>query len=366
MRKWNLGWGTISKCNMNCQFCYSKEKRKTGHDLGYEEWIKFVDENHERIGTINYGTGENTLSKDWFRLVDYIRQNYPSIRQALTTNGYLSEAVSDAFCRNVFINAIDEIDVSLDYCESEKHNQFRGQPAAYQWAIDTLELCQRSGKAATIVFLGSRKNVNRHNIDGLFGIAEKYGAILRMNMYRPTEGVNELSKEFIIDCESYIDIIKYIADKYQVISLNDTLFSTILTGETVADPSGDRSIRILADGSITPSTYLIDSRYVVGNITEKDILLKLEEQDMLKHIMLTEIPEECAECVYRETCAGGVFDRRYLWFGDLLHKDPYCQQIYKQKNEKIIEVNKTDFHSVHDGYLPTVFFRPGKGSGDGK
>lgn len=358
MKKWNIGWGTISKCNMNCQFCYSKVKREVSHDLGYRDWIRFVDENHEEIGTINYGTGENTLSMDWFRLVDYIRKNYPTIRQALTTNGYLSKAIDNAFCKETFIKAIDEVDVSLDYCDSEKHNEFRGQPEAYQWAVNTLKLCQQYGKAATIVFLGSQKNVSRDNIDGLFAIAKKYNAILRMNMYRPTEGINDLSRKFIVSFESYVDAIKYIADKYQLISLNDTLFSTILTGKTVSDPSGDQSIRILADGSITPSTYLIETKYIVGNITEKNILLKLETQRLLNSIVSRRIPEECNECVYRESCAGGVLDRRYLWYGDLLSKDPYCQQIYKEKIDKIVNVSKTDFSSVHDGYLPTIFLKP--------
>lgn len=177
-------------------------------------------------------------------------------------------------------------------------------------------------------------------------------------MYRPTEGINDLSKKFIVNYDIFIDIIKYIAETYQIISLNDVLFSTIFTKETVSDPSGDRSIRILADGSITPSTYLIDEKYIVGNIKEKNILLKLENEKLLNNIILTNIPEECNECVYKETCVGGVFDRRYLWYGDLEHKDPYCPQVYTEKNNEIIHINKTNFHSVHDGYLPTIFFKP--------
>ena len=356
MRKWNIGWGTISACNMNCQFCYSKNKRKDSHDLEYEDWVRFIEENHNHINTINYGTGENALSFNWFKLVDYIRKNYPDIRQALTTNGYLSEATLNKYCLDVFINAIDEIDVSLDYFDSKKHIEFRGQPKAYQWAINTLKLCQQYGKNATIVFLGSKKNITRDNIDGLFKIAKKYGAILRMNMYRPVEGINDKSREFIIEYDVFVDAIKYIAETYQIISLNDALFSTIFTEETVADPSGARSIRILTDGSITPSTYLIDKKFIVGNIKEKNVLSRLENDGILESIISRNIPEECNECVYKETCAGGVFDRRYLWYGNLNKKDPYCQGIFKEKSKERILIKKTNFSSVHDGYLPTIFF----------
>ncbi len=126
MRKWNIGWGAVSHCNMNCQFCYSKHRRKYSNDLVFDDWIKFIDENHSKINTINYGTGENTLEDNWFKLVSYIRENYPGIRQALTTNGYLSEAVKNPKNMQIFIDAVDEVDVSLDFCDEKNIMSFEG------------------------------------------------------------------------------------------------------------------------------------------------------------------------------------------------------------------------------------------------
>ena len=111
-----------------------------------------------------------------------------------------------------------------------------------------------------------------------------------MNMYRPTEGVNDLSKQFIISYETFVDALNYIAKQHHIISMNDALFSSFLTNETVADPSGDRSIRILADGSITPSTYLIDETYIVANITEPNVLDKIEKSNMLTNLIVKTIP----------------------------------------------------------------------------
>lgn len=358
MKKWNIGWGTVSHCNMKCKFCYSESKRRNSKDLTYDDWIRFIDENHSQINSINYGTGENTLDKNWFRLVAYIRKNYPEIRQALTTNGYLSEATKDKECMEAFINGIDEVDISLDFCDREKHGEFRGQNKAYDWALNTLALCKKYGKSATIVFLGSEKNISYENIDGLFEIAKKYGAILRMNMYRPTEGIDEFSKQFIISYDKVVDILKYIANKYQIISMNDALFSSFLTDETIEDPSGDRSIRILADGSITPSTYLIQKNYIVANIKDKDVLQQLEKKGILNDIIKKITPKECMECVYKDSCSGGVYDRRYLWNKTLESKDPYCPGVFATKNTNLINVVKKEFESVHDGYLPTIFFSP--------
>lgn len=140
--------------------------------------------------------------------------------------------------------------------------------------------------------------------------------------------------------------------------MNDALFSSFLTNETVADPSGDCSIRILADGSITPSTYLIDEDYIVANITEHNVLEKVEQNKSLSELIVRTIPDECKGCVYENSCVGGVYDRRYLWYGTLNKKDPYCPGVFFEKNENPIEITSTDFKSVHDGYLPTIFFKP--------
>ena len=312
------------------------------------------------IRYINYGTGENTLSVEWFQLVDYIRHHYPSIPQALTTNGYLSEAIKDISMRDIFVRAIDEVDVSLDFSDKSLHNAFRGQENAYDWALKTLELCAQNNKSTTIVFLGSKKNLFRENIDGLFSIAEKYGALLRMNVYRPTEGIDEVSRKFIADYDSIVDMLRYIAGEYSVIALNDTLFSTLLTNETVKDPTGIDSLRILADGSITPNTYLIKSNYTVADIREYKVLKKIENKNSVDGIIQRKVPSECYGCVYSGTCSGGVYDRRFLWYGNLDHKDPYCPGKLLNEVEPCITITQKDFHSVHDGYLPTIFFHPSK------
>ena len=356
--KWNIGWGTISKCNMNCAFCYSKTRRKEGNDLNFNDWVKFIDENAKNINSINYGTGENTLSDDWFSLAEHIRKNYPGIRQSLTTNGHLSVAVRKEENLKKFIYSIDEVDVSLDFCEAEKHNSFRGQPMAYSWAIDTLSLCKKTQKKATVVFLGSRINIYEENIDGLFAIAKQWDAILRMNIYRPVDGINEFTEKFILDRERLLNILLYINAKYNILSIGDAYLSPLLAGTSRPDPSGSISIRILADGSITPSTYLINGMYTVGNIRQKNILEVLEKEQALKKVIYAKLPCECLFCAYKEDCCGGVFDRRYLWNGSLDKKDPYCPGTYSSKIKPVIKICNSDFSSVHDGYLPTMFFKP--------
>lgn len=359
MKKWNIGWGTVSFCNMNCQFCYSKFKRATSVDLCLEDWINFIDNNFEYINTINYGTGENTLSNDWFTFIDYVRNKYPTIRQALTTNGHVSKVVNtDPRKKDIIIRCIDEMDVSLDFADEEKHNTFRGQPNAYQWALDTLEFCNKYGKAPTIVCLGSAANITRENLAGIFEIAQKYNSLVRMNLYRPTESIDDFSKQFILSPTDLINILYWISDNYKILSISDALFSNLLTDSYEQDPSGIDSIRILPNGDISPSTYLIKENFIVGNIKDKEILKDLSEKPILQSLIYEKIPSECSNCKYASLCKGGVYDRRYLWNQSLDNKDPYCIYTPGDTEYRKIHIEHTDFQSVHHGYLPTMFFAP--------
>lgn len=353
-KKWNVGWGPITSCNMNCQFCYSKHVRDEKSELKKEDWINFIQQNHEYINTINYGTGENSISDEWFELVDYVSTNF-KIPQAVTTNGYISERVmNDDRLYEIFNIGITEVDISLDFANETMHNKFRGQNKAYVWALKALELCQKCKIPATIVFLGTDATLQTKNLEGLFDIAKKYDAKLRMNIFRPTRGIDKLSKQFIPSYESLVTALKYINEHYKILAICDPLFSSILnTDHFNADPSGSSSIRILGDGSITPSTYLISENFVMGNIKDGDVLKNLS----ISNIDFS-VPEECQNCIYVEKCRGGVYDRRYLWYGNFDTSDPYCP--FKKDNYvpnfKIKIADDISFSSIHDGYLPTMFF----------
>lgn len=357
MGKYNVGWGLTNSCNMNCKFCYSKETRQKTENVSIQDWIKFIDENHEFIDSINYGTGENALSDDFFKFILYVRINYPNITQALTSNGYIYERVSkNEKLYKIYKECIDEIDISLDFAKSENHNYFRGQPKAYEWAINALAMLKRDNKKSTIVFVGFEETMTKSNIDGLFEIAKKYDAILRLNIYRPVSESEEINKKFILEYKTLISMLEYINQKYQIISLNDVLFGNIYTKEAnITENTGVDSIRILPDGSICPSTYLITDDYRSSyNIKQYKVLKNLKFEEFLE----APLPEKCKNCEIGGKCKGGVYDRRILWNKTLNERDPYCpfengDNIDKEK----FKVLKKERVSVHDGYLPTMFFK---------
>ena len=339
MKKYNVGWGITNACNMNCKFCYSKDTRHSTSDTTLKDWIKFVDENHEYIDSINYGTGENAISNDFFKFISYVRENYPNITQSLTSNGYIYERVSkDPELYDIYKKSIDEVDVSLDFAIPEKHNFFRGQPKAYDWAINTLKMLQKDKKTATIVFVGFEETMTPENIDGLFEIAKKYDALIRLNIYRPVSDNKEINKKFILSYKTLMSALEYINEKYKVVTLSDVLLGNIYTREKdIKENTGIDSIRILPDGSICPSTYLITKDFRNKyNIKQENVLSKVKFEDFIE----APIPEKCKDCEIRNKCKGGVYDRRMLWNKTLKERDPYCPF---ENND---DINKKQFKTL--------------------
>jgi len=358
-KKWQVGWGITKKCNMECEFCYSSNAREGSDNLKLEVLTDFVDKNHNYIEAINYGTGENTLVLDWFELINHIRINYPQIEQALTTNGHLAEKVySNKDLYKIVKRSIDEIDISLDYARPSKHNFIRGNKKAYQNAIKTLKFCKEVGIKSTIVFLGIEKTLIRSNLENLFDIASKYGALIRLNIYRPvTEviNINPPSSTVIYDA------LNWIVKNYNVEVLSDPLFSAVFYDKgTIKDQSGSNSLRILPDGSITPSTYLVTENWKGGNIKDFNSLKNIEKSNQFQEMKEEYIPDDCVDCNLKERCKGGAKDRRILFYETLNNSDPYCpfNNNINIDDLIIIQRDNTDRVTIHDGYLPTLIFSP--------
>lgn len=357
MKKYNVGWGITNACNMNCAFCYSKETRSKIVDVPIKEWVRFIDENNERIDSINYGTGESSMIDDFFSFIEYVRNKYPKITQSVTTNGYISQRLMNTpRLYDIFMNSIDEADISLDFATRDKHCEFRGQRYAYDWAVKTLEILKNTGKKATIVFVGFDDTLTKCNIDGLFSVARNYDALLRLNIYRPVSRQSKTNEKFMLKYNVLMSALEYINDKYRIIGLSDVLIGNIYSGDkNIKENTGINSIRILPDGRICPSTYLINEEYGNSyNIKDKNVLSKILYETFENAV----IPVECHGCPIEERCRGGVYDRRILWYGTLKERDPYCPSRHNDSViKKPFKIEKHERISVHDGYLPTLFFK---------
>jgi len=362
MDKWKIGWGITSSCNMQCPFCYSYSVRTENESLKIPSthiYERFVKNNAKYIDSINWGVGENSISSEWYKLISAIRETSESIVQAVTTNGYLGyKVLRDKACYSVFKECIDDIDISLDFSDKEKHNFFRGNSSAFDWAMKTIELCAEIGKPRTIVMIGCNETFKIDNVMGLFEIAKRFECNLRINILRPVKAVSIKPLNY----DSLKSILVHIIQNNYVISLADPLIASLF-GKSYPDPTGITSMRILPDGSITPSTYLVTDQWRTINILEESVDINdFSEKNAFKILRSKHIPKSCNNCKHFLDCKGGVKDRRIIWYNSLEFQDPYCPGRHDNdfnwlKDSTIIQ-RKPYGPLVHEGYLPTLIFMP--------
>ena len=362
--QWKVGWGYTGKCNMACPFCYSKSTRENpfASKQTLVQSLDFVRENSGSIESINWGTGENALDEEWWELITTIHDVAPHILQGVTTNGYLGEVCKESVShKNIFLHCVDDIDVSLDFAQRDHHNNMRGNSKAYGWVMETLSLCNENNKPCSVVMLGCEETLSIPNIDRLFYFASEHACSVRINVLRPTRGVRMHPPSY----HTVKDALIHMVQNYGVVSLADPLFAGLF-GQEAKDASGISSLRILPDGKITPSTYLIESPWIACHIADSGVLRldQLSHMSPFTNIADDQFPEACENCPIVERCRGGAKDRRILWYGTLFERDPYCPTRYGEESkwgtiESICMVTP-EGPFIHDGYLPTVIFHPAK------
>jgi radical SAM protein with 4Fe4S-binding SPASM domain len=360
--KWKIGWGVTDQCNMRCAFCYSRKVRDEIDDVPFPQLQDFVDRNHAFIDSINYGTGENTLSKDWQRLLVYTHHTY-SIPQALTTNGTLAPLVRSSPDGDEIMACLEEVDVSLDFADPERHCTLRGHDKAYEWALETIKLCRAHDIETTIVVLGIDRTLAMDNLKRIFALAAEHEAFVRINIFRPnaSQPLKPLSYRVLQQA------LRYILEQHAVVSLSDRLFSAIITGQEMRDATGKTSLRILPNGSITPSTYLVSPDWWAAHIGQAD----LGDQDLSARLLRgmdeeTTQVEACQACDLQGICRGGALDRRVIWYGGLQERDPYCPTRHGETVQDWCwsdPITTLPGPQIHDGYLPTLIFSPRSGGG---
>lgn len=360
MEKWKIGWGISNRCNMRCGFCYSRKARQETdfHDI-IREGLRLIRENKDRIESVNFGTGEPALVPELFELCEAIRKEAPHISIGITTNGTLAEAVRDPHHMAAFVQCIDDVDVSLDYGTAREQDRSRNYSGAFRMAEQTLALCREHGKNASIVNALHRYNCTIQNMDDLMRLARIYDSSLRINIYRPT-----VNFDYVLGYSDLKDMLVHIVRNYEIESLADPLFAAVFGVSCPAgDPVARSSFRILPNGFISPSTYLLEQDWRATRIEAVHDIDELHRLDAFRKILNAPVPKECRQCPVRETCRGGVMDRRWLWYHELEQRDPYCPfkngdgtDWISLSGEPVVSRNKKSF--VHDGYLPTLIFGP--------
>jgi len=357
----SIGWG-FGGCNMHCEPCYNASVLQT-KTCARKTLEAVADKICPRIRDINYGTGEFSFNENAPALAYYIKEKYPQVRQALTSNGTTVILTTPEDLPKLF----HDIDISLDFPNPEEHNRFRGHPEAWNWVVRSLEKMKAIGMERSLVTCVTSETTDDH-IEQLLELATKFGASWRTNWFRQTGRGKEHLR---LTAPRFWQIIKLLAQKGVTFEcLSDPLLAALL-GHHEKNPlvgrcaCGTLSCRIQTDLSVTPCVFLGGKSWSGGNIAESD-LNQIYDSATFRAVRERQ-PKFCESCAYNAACHGGCASRAFLHNGSLDAPDDFCpffpsadKSAVNEMLEEISSIMKVsrDCGKVHDGYLCTMIVKP--------
>ncbi len=151
-------WNLTRTCNLRCIHCYTdSEAKKYSGELTTQEALKVIDDLAQyQIPSLLLSGGEPLLRFDFWTLLKATQEK--KLRTVLSTNATL---ISEPIAENLKEHGLIYVGASLDGI-GEVHNQFRGQPWAYDKAVAGIRNCKKAG-----IKISLRITLTRHNVNEL-------------------------------------------------------------------------------------------------------------------------------------------------------------------------------------------------------
>lgn len=166
-----LVFAITKKCGFQCEHCCEWLNLNKPETLSREELLLVVHRFHRLgIAQVQLSGGEplNRLAD-----VYYLLDNIPKgIDCWLYTTGYSLTAEKAATLKK---HGLTGITISLDHCEEEKHNSFRGVKDAYQKALLAADYAREAGLLICFSLCATREFISTKNLLDYATLARQYG-----------------------------------------------------------------------------------------------------------------------------------------------------------------------------------------------
>ena len=342
--KW-IAWEITRRCNLHCVHCRSASQLEiSGHpDQSLDTAKRIIDDiaSYAQPVLVLSG-GEPLLRGDVFDIADY--GSGKGLRMCLATNGSL---VDDAICREMLRTNIRMVSLSLDGACAATHDDFRGQPGAFDGVMRAIALFKSHGIPFLINSSFTRRN--RHEIADIYRLVKSLGATAwYMFMIVPTGRGEDIIEELLPE-DVYNEILEW---HYRVEKEDHELLMRptcaphyyrlvrqkareegekfaprslqFSTGGSKGCLAGQLICLIDVDGEVLPCSYFAKS---AGNILTTPFKTIWEESPLFLELRdFKSYKGNCGRCEYLSVC-GGCRARAYAMTGDYLAQEPFCSYV---------------------------------------
>jgi len=339
-------WNLTDACNLKCKHCYQKAGLQRPDELSTSEKLRVVEELADAgVVSIAFSGGEPLMARDFFEVAQKIKEK--GMHLAIATNGTL---ITKDIAKKLRSLGVDYIEVSLDFPDAERHDEFRGVDGAFEKTLQGIRNCVTEGIYTCIATTVTR--LNFQDVPEIIDLAKRLNVkrFIAFNFIpsgrgadsfdidlTPEEREQLLKRLFNENRGGEIEVLST-APQYARVSLESS------GGVNVAPTHfyiGEASwnLKVLAEfiggcgagrlycalqpnGDVSPCVFM--PNLTVGNLREtsfmniwhrSDVLVKLRDRNQLHG--------NCGLCEYRFIC-GGCRARAFAYFNDVLEQDPGC------------------------------------------
>ncbi len=324
-----VSWNITSGCNLRCPHCYLDAGQRDPAELSTEDALHLVDE-MARAGTemLILTGGEPMLRADLPQIA--ARASAHGINVVLGTTGTLLTRDKARQLREAGVSAAG---ISIDSCDAEKHDAFRGVPGAWRAAVDGIEACR--GEGLEVLVHTTALRMNREEIPQIAELAHGLGAFAFNLFFLVCTGRGEqLTDLSPAEYEQALEFVLGSQHRYpgMLVRARCAPYIGRLALERGESPlagagclAATEYCRVTPTGDVTPCPYL---PMVAGNVRENRFDAIWESSDVLDQFREPQLGGKCGQCAYGQGASapcGGCRARAFALTGDLLAADPWCR-----------------------------------------
>jgi mycofactocin radical SAM maturase len=318
-----LTWELTYACNLACVHCLSSSGRRDPRELTTAEAKAVLDELRElQVFYINIGGGEPMIRRDFFELVAYSVDHGIGVK--FSTNGTFLDAAAAAR-----LAAMDYLDVqiSLDGIDAATNDAVRGR-GSYATARRAMDALRDAGfgpfKISVVV---TRHNVGQ--LDEFKGLADSYGAQLRVTRLRPSGRGADSWSELRPTDEQQRQIYRWLLAHGTDVLTGDSFFHLNALGEPLPglNMCGAGRVVCLIDpvGDVYACPFVIHDEFRAGSVRDTGGFATVwRESELFEELRRPQSAGACASCGSYNACQGGCMAAKFFTGLPLDGPDPEC------------------------------------------
>ncbi|MBI5544341.1 MAG: radical SAM protein [Deltaproteobacteria bacterium] len=295
------------RCNFKCAICdFWKSEHRQADELSVED-IRLMGRKLNELGTliISLAGGEPLIREDLCEIIRVL--NAEGHFPILITNGWF---VNESLAKDLSQAGLQEISVSVDYANPQKHDAQRGLAGSWDRAVHALELLNRYRTSRTnrVHMITVLMDDNLDEIEPLIRLARDIGVTYMVNLYSWNRGTKARRLPGQSVTRRLLDLKRQYPEFISLTSYLEQMDQAIADGGIGNCQTGKLLMNIDSKGDVARCTETLDEP--VGNLLKEDV------HAIYRKLLERQRTRDCAQCW--TSCRG---------FAESLSKAPRARQL---------------------------------------